>query len=221
MEILNRDWLYLLRLVWEVVAPRRCAVCCQEIHNGIFCQVCRENFVLQKLLEQQGQLQFVHLLFKYTQQLQEHIRGLKFHGRSDYLRPLAEEAELSLSEAGWQELWRQYDAVCPVPTSVERRQQRGFEVPEELFRFAPQNKFRRLLRRIRNTAPLYNLSGRERRQELAGCFACNSVVKGLRILLLDDIYTTGATADEAAKTLLEAGAMRVDILAFSGGKNYF
>lgn len=221
MAILNNDWLYLLRLAWEIFAPRRCAVCGREIHNGIFCQVCREHFVLQKLLEQQEGLQAVHLLFKYTGQLRDCLRALKFQHDTKYIRPLQEEAELCMNADGWQEFCCQYDVICPVPTAGSRRQQRGFDVPELLFQFLPESKLRRVLRRVRNTAPLYNLTGLERRKELTGCFCCNGNVRGLRILLVDDIYTTGATAEEAARTLAAGGAACVDMLAFSAGKNNF
>ena len=70
-----------------------------------------------------------------------------------------------------------------------------------------------LLERVRTTAPLFELAPQERRNELAGCFAlgrsAQRLVVGKRVLLCDDIYTTGSTMAEAARVLLQAGARQV------------
>ena len=74
-----------------------------------------------------------------------------------------------------------------------------------------------LLERVRTTAPLFELAPQERRNELAGCFAlgrsAQRLVVGKRVLLCDDIYTTGSTMAEAARVLLQAGARQVQGVA--------
>lgn len=218
MIILLENWRYDLQLLWEFLVPRRCGVCGAKISEGLFCPVCREHFVLNKMMEEQGNLNIIYLLFRYERELRNFIRGAKFHGQRHYLYPLGEEAQLVLDNE-WMTLWQQYDIVSCIPTSLDRAEQRGFEIPQEIFNFFPKDKMQQVLQRIRITAPLYNLDREQREQELAGCFKVVGNVSDKRILLLDDIFTTGSTAQEAAKTLLAAGAEYVDMMGFSAGKN--
>ena len=123
----------------------------------------------------------------------------------------------------------QYYVIACIPTSPERRKQRGFDIPEEIF--APLLEQRggefqsELLVRARSTAPLFELQPLERRQELAGCFALNlrvqQLVKGKRVLLCDDIYTTGSTMAEAASVLLAAGAKEVHAIALAAASSHW
>jgi len=80
----------------------------------------------------------------------------------------------------------------------------------------------RLLKRIRETAPQKNLTPRKRRQNLNGAFSVEKrrrvFLKSRSVLLTDDIYKTGSTVDEAAKTLKKAGAEKVFYLAISIGQ---
>ncbi len=75
-----------------------------------------------------------------------------------------------------------------------------------------------LLRRTRQTESQYLLSPAERRTNVHGAFRVDGTVKGLHILLVDDVYTTGTTARECTRTLLAAGAasVRVATLARAG-----
>ena len=75
-----------------------------------------------------------------------------------------------------------------------------------------------LLRRTRRTESQYLLSPAERRTNIHGAFRVNGNVKGLHVLLVDDVYTTGTTARECTRTLLAAGAasVRVATLARAG-----
>jgi predicted amidophosphoribosyltransferase len=81
-----------------------------------------------------------------------------------------------------------------------------------------------MLQRVRATRPQYGLSAAERRQNIAGAFALSvgispDMVQGRRILLLDDIFTTGATLSACAKVLKQAGAGRVTALVLASDRN--
>ena len=62
---------YQCRLLGELVYPRRCAVCKNEIDTGYFCEACRKNFALGKMLTQVDNIDEVFLCYKYHQELQE------------------------------------------------------------------------------------------------------------------------------------------------------
>ena len=78
-----------------------------------------------------------------------------------------------------------------------------------------------VLARIKATAPQYGLAPDKRRSNVRGCFAVQGDVRGAKILLVDDILTTGATLDEAAKTLKQAGAKSVYALTLCGSLENF
>jgi len=114
-----------------------------------------------------------------------------------------------------------HDLIVPVPLHIDRLRWRGFNQAALLAR----GLGRRiniacdpmLLRRSRPTPPQVGLGEAERRRNIRGAFAVRrpGSCAGRAILLIDDVYTTGATANECARTLLRAGARRVDVLVIA------
>ncbi len=112
--------------------------------------------------------------------------------------------------------------VMPVPLFGERQRERGYNQAELLARSAVR-RLRRLraawqlevntdaLRRVRDTKAMFQLRPDQRRRNLVGAFAVvhPETVRGRDVLLVDDILTTGATANQCAKVLLKAGASAV------------
>jgi ComF family protein len=114
------------------------------------------------------------------------------------------------------ELVREADLLAPVPLHPSRLRQRGFNQSLLLAHGFPEALLEReLLTRLRPTPPQTSLkTSQERRENVKGAFAVPrpDLVKGKGVLLIDDVFTTGATVRECAKVLRKAGANRVDIL---------
>ncbi len=114
-----------------------------------------------------------------------------------------------------------FDLLIPVPLHTKRLRERGFNqallLVKELSRKTQIPYAKRLLRKIKPTTPQVHLSGREREREVKGSFHVSrpQEIQGRSILLIDDVYTTGATVNECAKVLLNAGAERVDVLTLA------
>lgn len=110
-----------------------------------------------------------------------------------------------------------FDALVPVPLHRRRRRERGFNqaaaLAEGLGRAAGRPVVRRALVRVRPTPPQSG-DRAARRRNVRGAFAVRAAsraVQGKRLLLIDDVFTTGATAEECARVLRRAGAAAVGV----------
>ena len=114
------------------------------------------------------------------------------------------------------------DVILPVPIHPKRRRQRGYNQAEVLARalssLSGLPADTKSLARVRNTVPQKQLTAAERASNLKGAFRVSGKnLKGMSVLLVDDIYTTGATADAAAKTLKESGVKAVYVVCVAIG----
>jgi len=119
------------------------------------------------------------------------------------------------------------DLVVPVPIHKEREAKRGYNQVEIMARryvaLADLTLDNRLLIRTKNTLPMRNLGVSERIDNVRDAFTLRNgsetILVGKTILLIDDIYTTGSTADSCTQTLLQGGAKEVWLLTFASGSN--
>jgi len=113
---------------------------------------------------------------------------------------------------------RQFDLVTAVPLHWRRRWLRGFNQSALLGKAISRARgipARNVLRRGWATRAQAGLSNAQRRENVAGAFRARRKVAGLRILLVDDVMTTGATAGACARALKQAGAKSVSLVALA------
>ena len=109
------------------------------------------------------------------------------------------------------------DLICYVPLYLKRERMRGYNQSQELAKYL--SKFTSIpifddIVRLRDTPTQTQLSRRQRKENVKDCFKVNNRknVKGLNILLIDDVYTTGSTSNEISKELKKAGVNKVYVL---------
>lgn len=106
------------------------------------------------------------------------------------------------------------DLIVPLPLHPARLAERGFnqaaEIAKVLSRLSGIAMDARAARRVRNTAPQTDLPWRERAVNMRHAFVCDRNLAGVRVAVVDDVMTTGATLDEFAKALKRRGAARVE-----------
>lgn len=126
-------------------------------------------------------------------------------------------------EEGFYRYWsrRSFDLMIPVPLHSKRLKERGFNqallLVKELNRRTQMPYAKRILQKRIPTLPQVLLNGEARETGVRGSFHIQGAeeVRGKRILLVDDVYTTGATVNECSRVLLKAGAQQVDVLTLA------
>ncbi len=216
---IHRAMLRMKNWAEELLFPEATCLCCgcapQAALDAGLCEKCLEALEAQRLRQDERgdgecpkELAFVHAAFAYEDPAKRLIWLLKYERVKSAAQPLIDAmAMLSSGEEG---------LIVPVPTTRKRLRERGFNQSLLL----AQGIGGRLgmevcdaLVRIGEQRAQSSLTGQTRRNNLAGCMRAQMRLDGKKILLVDDVYTTGATAREAARALYEAGAKSVGIFA--------
>ena len=192
------------------ISPPRCASCGLPLQNFEDDQdhLCGE--CIRQMPPYAGARSFGY----YTAELGKIIQEMKFHGRRNLVRLLG-----PLLTVAFFESWRRedFDLIVPVPLHSKRRRERGYNQSELLSRALERQiavPFHPALIRVRPTLPQVGLTQLERMENVRKAFQCKrpQQISKMRILLIDDVMTTGATVSSASRALLEAGALRVSVL---------
>ncbi|MBB3355081.1 ComF family protein [Rhizobium lentis] len=146
------------------------------------------------------------------------VHGLKYRDRTD-LAPMMAGWMLRASDGAVESC----DALIPVPLHRTRMLARKFNQAAELARHMASLSGKPLLAatliRVKRTSQQVGLGAKAREDNVRGAFAiakgCENDVFGKRIVLVDDVYTTGATVAAASRTLRKAGAAEITVLTFA------
>lgn len=218
----------LIELLKDIFFPRRaeCMGCGSKIgmdYNEL-CEECREkmakSWVGVRMPDRELRLGGAAYAYRYASPAGGMVRNLKYHG----VLLLADEMSGDIARAA--ELLHIRDAVATyVPMHPKRQRKRGFNHSELLARKAAERlnvECAELLRRTRNAPQQAKLSREQRLENLKDAFEAvkseQHKIKGRNILLIDDVFTTGATAKSCAEALLDAGASAVYFVAYAYGE---
>ena len=150
------------------------------------------------------------------------VYQFKYHNRRIYGRFYAEELYRLYGKK--LEDWR-IDVIIPIPLHPKRRRKRGYNqaeiIAKHLGRISGIRVDRKAVVRVNDTKPQKQLNPKERKRNLQRAFRVHKNWEPVkRILLIDDIYTTGNTIDAVAKVLKEKGACKVWFLTISIGQGF-
>jgi competence protein ComFC len=152
--------------------------------------------------------------FEYDGAVREAIHAFKFQGFKKIGRQL-----VRLVWDKFQGIAREADSLVPVPVSARRLRERGFNqsyiIADEMASLTGLTVDHASLAKNEGVRDQFSLSRDERKKNVRGAFRVDNPdrVKGRRVLLVDDLFTTGYTAAEAARTLIKAGSS--DVLLFA------
>ncbi len=191
------------------IGERRCGLCGRQLrphYRGELCYDCMEN---EHFFDAAASAAVYGM---YERGL---IKDLKYGDKSYLAYHLGEMMYDRLRQEDWY-----IDIVTSVPVHRKREKERGYNQSRLLaLEICGRSglAYEDLLERDRDTRPLKDLSRAERFETLKGAFQKKRSLDGENVLLTDDIYTTGATVDECARALKEAGADKVYVITFASG----
>lgn len=194
----------------KLLTPPWCMKCGRKVEEGEeYCADCRAR----EHVYDRGRA-----LYEYDSAAQS-IYRFKYGGRREYAGFYGEQVAECLG--GFLRDVKP-DALIPIPLHRRRRAHRGYNQAELLARALGEEVnvpvYPRLLTRVRDTVPQKQLNPAERQNNLKKAFHISgNDVKSKVTVVIDDIYTTGTTMDEAARALREAGADRVYFIALACG----
>lgn len=158
-------------------------------------------------------IDYIHAAFVYEGPVRKLIHRLKYESVRAAAVPLAK--QMVFLSSGEEEI------IVPVPTDPRRERMRGFNQSALLAQHIAKElgmPMEKALRRVESRPPQTGLPLIKRRENLVGCMAASQAVNGKRVLLVDDVCTSGATVAEAARALREAGASGVGVFAAARAK---
>lgn len=202
---------------WEGLLCRRCAGGLPWLAGTACCPRCAFPFAGEKgVCSHCRGLGFVFdecvALGRYRGELRRALHRFKYHRKKLLARPLGLLLAAKLSRYDW---LSSVGLLVPVPLYRQRLRDRGYN-QAALLSAAVGKKLnipvREVLERVKDTQSQTGLKRRQRRENLKSAFRCRGeLCKGCHVLLLDDVFTSGATANEAARVLKAAGARRVSV----------
>lgn len=203
-------------MILRFLFPPKCVLCKAVLseEETDLCRGCREsqleyngNKIKRSFLAQWTGLWY------YKENVRLSILRYKFYGRRSYADSYGRLLAMKLQKEGWDDT----DLLTWIPISRQRKRSRGYDQAQLLAAAVAKELGMQevaTLRKVRNTKPQSTMgSAAHRRANILGAYTVMdpTLVRGKRILLLDDIITTGATASECARTLLTAGAKEVKL----------
>ncbi len=214
----------------NLLLPPRCGGCqrpgslwCESCQasvkpvGSLLCEKCGQPYVSARLCNncraQPLQIEFIRSAALFHGPLRQAIHRFKYERLAAMAEPLG-----SLLANYWQTLGLRADWLMPVPLHPARERERGYNqaalLARQLARHTGVPLLEHGLKRTRVTAVQMELNAAQRKENVAGAFACalasdDSSIQSKRVVVVDDVCTTGATLDACAEAVLKAGAASV------------
>lgn len=209
----------------DFLYPPTCPHCGQPVKGqGLWCPACLEQLLKIRLVpvHQLTHLDSLYILGDYQGGVRTLIHDLKFNGKEG--RALWGRAFLEALDN--RHVLKHIDGVVPIPISEEKRKIRGYNQVDLLFKEWVKGKqshrfwqWLDVLEKESRKGDMWHMTQVERKAHTRHLFTLKpnqkSLIEGKHLLLVDDIYTTGATLEAAASLLKDAGATCVEGLVLA------
>ncbi len=223
IKSIKKASIFLYEKTIKILYPRKCVLC--NKYGDIICNKClielKEKLKKESKIEKCNNKSFnEHIyLFKYEKEIRKIILDYKFKDKA-YLSEFFEKIILK-NEKICRNL-KKYDIIIPVPIHKKRKRERGYNQSEIIVKnivknFENMEIITKCLIKEKNTVAQSSLSKEERKQNVIQVYKIRNRQKIInkKVILFDDIYTTGSTVEECARILKENGASKVLVLTIA------
>ena len=209
----------ILHSALNLLFPPVCGIC-GKLNESYLCDNCHRK-LLQQMLKRQpykkNQQDIFHLV-KYEGIIREKLLAYKFKDQSYLSKTFA---QLCIKNEKCYAFIKSYDIIIPVPMYGKKKRQRGYNqcelIAKELQKYLPIKLETKVLIKYKNTPAQSTLSKEERKRNIKDVYKVQNIskIENKRVLLLDDIYTTGSTISECSRVLQQAGIKQIGILTIA------
>jgi ComF family protein len=192
----------------DFLFPARCVGC--QRAGSLLCDRCQSTIRVPDPMKEAGSpLAERRTTAEFDGTIRKAIHALKYQGQRRMAVPLSQRLLAQLRQSDWQPT-----LITAAPMHEGRLRERGYNqaalLAAPLAQAAGIPFHDKVLQRVRETRTQVGLNAQERQDNVADAFlADSSLAKGQQIVIVDDVYTTGATLRECASALLDAGAVKV------------
>lgn len=222
MKYILKALIFLWPNIIDIIYPKECVIC-GKADTDMICNFCYSNLKVFPIINKYNDKFFSeHLyIFKYEGTIRKIIIDYKFNDKS-YLNNFF--LKIILKNQKICRKIKKYDIIIPVPIHSIRKKQRGYNQSELVAKGITKNfdnieLITNVLIKQKNTVQQSSLNLEQRIQNVKQVYYVQNIekIKNKKIILFDDIYTTGATCNECARLLKENGAK--EILIFTIAKD--
>lgn len=206
--------------ILNLIYPQTCGIC-GKLSPKSLCNKCKVKLEKEYEFqtdnyEEDTSKNFIEhsYFFKYENLIRSQILALKFQEKPYIYKTIA--YFLENMQKSFENL-RKYDIMIIVPISKQRKRDRGYNqselIAKEISKIIKVPIAKKILYKTKNTTPQSLLNKKEREENAKGAYEVHNITKlyNKKILIIDDIYTTGNTVNECANMLLQKGIKRKDI----------
>ena len=218
-------FLKIKNIVLDLIYPPVCGFC-NEINNKFLCDKCRDRLNSMKISKiddyKNVPVYFDEhfYMFKYEREIRDYIINYKFDEKSYMFESFAKLVQDD--EVFTDSFINKYDCIISVPIHKKRFKQRGYNqselIAKEIGKICGKPYCKNVLIKKKNIVAQSTLDKLERVRNIKDAFELEpelSIIKGKRIAIFDDVFTTGATVNECAKVLKENGVDFVGIFTIA------
>lgn len=211
----------LLEKVLDLIFLPKCGVC-EKLGNDYLCDSCYQKLKKiaigkKKIVEDKSYTEFMYL-FDYQGIIQEKILQYKFHDKS-YLDKMFGKLFVNYEKSC--DFLKSYDIIIPVPIHTKRKTKRGYNQCELIAKYISKQldmvMYTDVLVKKKDTISQSTLGRMERKSNVKDAYKVQNIVKikQKKIVILDDVYTTGSTIEECSKVLKSAGVSKIGVITIA------
>lgn len=224
MKELKKALIFLCKEIENLLFPPCCQIC-GKLTKQILCKQCKKELYEKAIFKIENnknkELYFEkHLyIFEYKDKIRNLILDYKFNEKS-YLYKLF--SKIIIKNEKICGILKKYDIIIPVPIHKKRKKQRGYNQSELIARKIAINiqnlqYENNILQKVKNTLPQSSLTKEQRKVNVKNVYKLVNTekIKNKKIIIFDDIYTTGSTVNTISKILKENGAKKIIVLTIA------